>query len=312
MKRASRRSSPSRRRRQIAVLALVLIGSGYLLPHVFAALGGAVLYPVHQLSAWVRESSASLPQYLRDRAAILAELDELEAALARTAGTQLSLSRLEEENARLRSLLGNGRSDRRLAQVISQPPQLAYDHLQIDIGSADGVMVGAPVYTGADAVIGTVVHTGRRYAFVELVTSPGFESTAYVLGPDVFATLEGVGGGVSRVRLPQGIALDVGQLVLLPSIESGIYGEVVAIENLPTQPEQYGYVAPPVPISGVRYVTVGNAPPAERTVPDIEASVRAAARAHFSVATATQAALGVVPATSTATVTPTVNSRPAP
>lgn len=310
MKRASRHSSQTKRRRRLLFGIVVVLVLGYLLPHVYAAVGAAVLYPVHQVSAWVQESSASLPQYLRDRASVLAELRGLEEQLAKTGGAELALSRLEEENARLRALLGTTAPERQLARVINRPPAIAYDHLQIDVGRADGVAVGAPVYTGADAVIGTVIHVGQNFAFVELVTSPGFESTAYVLGPDVFATLEGVGGGVARVRLPQGIDLAPSQLVVLPGLESGVYGEVVSVENLATQPEQYGYVAPPVPLSSVRYVTVGAAPPPERSVPEIEESIRAAARSHFSIATATQAALGALPATTTATVTPTVNSRP--
>ena len=310
MTRASRRSTPTRRRvRRFVVAAVILIITGYLLPQLFAVTGAFILYPVDRVSVWVRESSASLPQYLRDRTALLAEIKDLESQLAGTAGARLSLSRLSAENARLRALLGEQVPERTLGRVIGRPPDLAYDHLQLNIGRADGVAVGAPVFTGVDTVVGTIVHVGEHHAFAELATAPGFSSTAYVLGPDVFATLEGVGGGVARVLLPQGIRLETGQLVLLPTIESGVYGEVVAVENLPTQPEQYGYVAPAVPLASIRYVTVGRAPPAARTVPEIEAAVRDGARAHFAVSTSTRRELGVTP-TSTATGTPTATTAP--
>ena len=301
----SRRSSPSSRwRRRFVVFAAATIVLGLLLPQLYSAAGATVLWPVRQLTTWVGESSASLPQYLRSRAALLTEIEELERARAGTAGIEQSLARLEDENARLRALLGDQAPERLLARVLKRPPTLLYDHLQIDRGSADGVVIGAPVYTGVDAVVGTVVHTGSHYAFVELVTTPGFQAGAYVLGPNVFATLEGVGGGVARVRLPQGIDLAKGQLVLLPGVESGVYGEVVAIESLPTQPEQYGYVAPAVPLQSIRYVTVGTAPPPERSVPEIEAAVQEAARSSFQISSTTREAVpNVIESTGTSSAT---------
>ena len=77
------------------------------------------------------------------------------------------------------------------------------------------------------------------------------------LGPNVFAPIEGVGGGIARVKLPQGVPIREGQLVILPGISTAIYGEIVSIQNEPTQPEQYGYVAPSQAINSLLYVTVG-------------------------------------------------------
>jgi hypothetical protein len=59
------------------------------------------------------------------------------------------------------------------------------------------------------------------------------------------------------VRIPQGILLQKGDLVLLPAIDSGVYGEVSQIETSATQPEQYGFVTTEVPIQSLYYVSVG-------------------------------------------------------
>ena len=115
--------------------------------------------------------------------------------------------------------------------MIARPNSLAYDLMQIDRGSDHGITVGVPVYSGLDTVVGVVVEVSAKYSFVELFTTPGFESTAYIIGPNVFSNLEGVGGGVARVKLPQGVPLDVGQLVLMPGVSNGVYGEIISVEN---------------------------------------------------------------------------------
>ena len=245
-----------------------------------------VLYPVTAVSSWYQYSEGAFPSYLRSRAELTKEIDELKATIANDTGTELSVKRLLEENMQLRSAAEVSTSTNRIsARVIAQPSKLSYDLLQIDQGSETGIVVGAPVFLGVDTVIGVVVHVARTYAFVELVTTPGFMATAYIVGPNVFANLEGIGGGVARVRVPQGIALREGNLILLPSVSSGVYGEVVRVENVPTQPEQFGYVTPPLSLQSILYVSVAKDVPSEKSELEIETSVRASVQSYFKLNT---------------------------
>ena len=134
---------------------------------------------------------------------------------------------------------------------------MPYDLLQIDRGTRHGIEVGAPVFIGSDIVIGLVAHTAANYSFVELITTPDFKATAFISGPDAVVTLEGLGGGVARVLVPQGIPLSIGDIVHLPSIEPGVFGRISFIESEPTQPQQFGYITPDIPISGLHRVAVG-------------------------------------------------------
>ena len=70
------------------------------------------------------------------------------------------------------------------------------------------------------------------------------------------ASLEGYGGGVARVKVPQGVALKVGNLVHVPSIEPGVFGRIEYLENKPSQPDQYGYITLQKPIANINYVSV--------------------------------------------------------
>ncbi|MEZ4195617.1 MAG: rod shape-determining protein MreC [Candidatus Paceibacterota bacterium] len=279
----SRHTSRKRLRFGIVFTVVVLL-VGFFFPKIISGISFVVLYPVHAVSVWYQTSESSVPKYLRVKSDLVKEIESLKKQIANENGTQLSIRRLLEENMQLRAATNFGTTTNRLtARVMAQPSRLAYDLLQIDKGLVDGITVGSPVFIGFDTVIGVVVHATANYSFVELITTPGFESTSYVVGPNVFATLEGVGGGVARVRVPQGIPLKEGNLVLLPSIDSGVYGEIISVENPPTQPVQYGYVTPPVSLQGILYVSVALDDIAPRTVEEINNEVREVSRNYFKL-----------------------------
>jgi hypothetical protein len=119
-----------------------------------------------------------------------------------------------------------------------------------------------------------VVHTAAQYSFVELFTTPGFEATIFLSGPDVVAKMYGMGGGVARVSLPQGIPIQIGNLVHVPSVEPGVFGKIAYIENEPTQPEQYGYVAPNISLNSLYQVSVGRVSQISQSVEEIDQRVR--------------------------------------
>ena len=260
---SSKTKDPSRRssktRWWIGALVLVLL-LGWLAPVVPATVSSVVFYPVHAVRVWVMESEHSLALFIQEKHELIERISELERHLAERSGTAQTITRLQDENETLRSLLNQEQPERIAARVLARPNQVPYDILHIDRGRADGVVVDAPVYMGVDQVIGFVFYAARDYSLVHLVTTPRYSATAYVIGPDIYTTAEGVGGGMLRVRVPQGVSVEEGDLVILPAVSSGIYGEIVHIETTPTQPEQYGYVALEVPLQSLRYVTIGQNP----------------------------------------------------
>ena len=267
-----------------------------------------ILYPFHATTLWIKTSEGVLPTYLRSKSELVAEVENLRVTAATGVGTQLSINRLLEENMQLRAMAKAGAAENRLvARVLARPGQLAYDVLQIDKGTRDGVVLGAPVYTGLDSVVGMVVHVADTYAFVDLFTSPGFESTAFIFGPNVFSPIEGMGGGVARVKLPQGVPIREGQLVILPGVSSGIYGEIVAVQNEPTQPEQYGYITPPLAMNSLLYVSVGLQSIKSRAAEEIQADIRTQLRGLLQLSTTTTTSL----ASTTALLPTTDEAEPA-
>jgi cell shape-determining protein MreC len=266
-----------------------LIILSVIFPWFISATSSIILYPFHVTSVWIKTSDGILPSYLRSKDELIKEVDALRTQISTTNGTQMTIMRLVEENMQLRSIGNAGNSENKIiAQVLARPDKLAYDLLQIDKGAIDGVVEGAPVYTGVDSVVGMVVSVKDTYSFVDLFTSPGFESTAFIFGPNVFSPIEGMGGGVARVRLPQGVAIAVGQLVILPGVSSSVYGEIVKVESQPTQPEQYGYITPPLSMANLMYVSVGAGAVQVRTDAEINETISNQLRAMMRLSTTTR------------------------
>ncbi|MCB9818964.1 hypothetical protein H6788_02170 [Candidatus Nomurabacteria bacterium] len=170
------------------------------------------------------------------------------------------LDYLRAENTSLREVLGQSDEPRIAAGVIGRPSALPYDILMIDKGSDDGIKKDTPIYIGRDTVIGFVAETYQNSSLVALLSTPGFTSTAYIFGPNIYTTAVGIGGGVTRIHVPQGITLSVGDLVVLPSMSPGLYGTVNAVDSVPERAEQYGYLTTDIPISSLKVVAVGTRP----------------------------------------------------
>jgi cell shape-determining protein MreC len=290
-------------------VALLFLLVGLFAPQITTNVSAFLLSPIHGVQTWLRESEAAVPYWFRDRESLVQEIEETKTALLNAQNARRTLNRLQIENLELRSLLSVAPTDRIAAAVIARPPTLPYDFMQIDQGSTAGVVVGAPVFVGDDTVIGVVAYVAPRYALVELFSSPNYQTSVYVTGVNVVATLEGVGGGVARIRVPQGVPIEIGQLVLLPTLEPGEFGRIRAIENAPTQPEQYGYVTPVLGLQSVRVVGVSKNPAVPLTQESLEDFLQSTSSPLFSpslhtiqVSTSTPTSTPGTPTSTTAVV----------
>lgn len=309
MKVRSQRNSNHKKVFRIVLIAVLLVVGGLLLPRAFSLVGQIIMTPFHSTTTWLRESNSLVPTFIRDRQSLEQQIQSLEDELQVAKRTTITRQRLFEENNRLRSLLGADESSRIAAGVIARPDALPYDYLQIDQGTNNGVEVGSPVFAGEDVVIGLVAYAAPEYSFVTLFTTPGFNATVFVSGPNVVATMEGMGGGVARVRMPQGIALQPGNLVYIPSIEPGVFGRVAYLENEPTQPEQYGFISPDIAISSLYTVAVGKVSQITQSVEQIDQAI---ADELFKSLVVPGVGLDVSSTTATSTATTTVEIEPEP
>lgn len=252
-----------------ASLLLVVSFFGSLLSHATAL----VTMPFYAARTWLAESTAPLPLYVQGRNELIEEINALKLEAATESGREATITYLSDENERLTALLEDVKEGDEpiVASVIAQPPRVPYDVLVLDKGSAVGIREGAPVMQGRDSIVGVVAHVYEQGSIVELFSSPRMRATGFVVGPDVYALVTGMGGGVMRVSVPQGVPLDSESIVVLPQLRGGIFGSVTHVESEPTEPEQYGYITLPTPLQSLRFVRVGREPLSRITYEEAEA-----------------------------------------
>lgn len=176
------------RRREVAVGAgLLLIGvflfflpASYQAP-VRQAVRGTALRPFLALQSGVNLQ--------RSRSIDLQELRAERDSLAAIVAAQLSLN---EENQRLRALLGlRARAEPGFqpAQVIRLGTAGSESSFLIDIGSEDGVVVGSPVLS-ADGLLGLVWEVDRHSAHAIDWSHPDFRASAMSADGSVYGLIE--------------------------------------------------------------------------------------------------------------------------
>lgn len=306
MKASSRRASRNKRLSQFGLIAVGVLVVAMLLPSIFSTLASVVMAPAHMVRVWLSESSDSLPQYVRERSELIDELEAAQQQLSQKSESSLTIARLQNETNSLRSLLGDTPEERLLSTVLARPDNLPYDVIQLDKGEEDGVLYGAPVFVAGDQLVGVISHVKKSYSFATLVTAPGFRSTSYIVGPNIYTPASGIGGGLLRVQVPQGIDLEPGNLVVLPAVDSGMFGEIFLVETIPTRPEQYGYVESGIPIQSLRFVTIGRSPIEEQSFEAAQETIESVKEGLLEVPVPAGVLVDTI-ATSTPTSTEAIN-----
>jgi len=133
---------------------------------------------------------------------------------------------LEEENARLRGILGLKPPEGRgmlWAAILHREPGHWFRHLVLDRGEKDGVRLDAPVLAPGDsgmAVVGRIAEVGPRTAKVLLVTDD-LSSVAATLHGGWAALAEGSGAPTLRLNYISALAKpEPGQEVLTSELSS--------------------------------------------------------------------------------------------
>lgn len=205
----------------------------------------------------------------------------------------LRAKKLDEDNRRLRRLLGFKRTRRDLrtvaAHVIGQDvsPYSRVVRIAIDVGEADGIEEGAPVLA-AEGLVGRIKIVAGGYAEVMLTVDARSSVNVRVSGKDTTGNLEGTGASdtysARLLYLHKGVPLAVGDTVITSGHDKvfppGI--EVGYVRSLEERQRGLYYelqVAPAVNFSTLQEVLVvtGTADPTDPEPPTSEPAAAPAA-----------------------------------
>jgi|SaaInlStandDraft_1057018.scaffolds.fasta_scaffold16135_2 rod shape-determining protein MreC len=155
----------------LSLLLFVIDGKGSALDPVRQGTG-LILEPILWLSAAPAQLVAGTSDFFESRDRQEATLRELTHQVRVLQASQLKMSALEAENARLRSLLGSaGRMSESvlIAEIKGLSPDPSAHHITLDKGREDGVFVGQPVID-AVGLVGQVIEISSKLSKVLLVT----------------------------------------------------------------------------------------------------------------------------------------------
>jgi cell shape-determining protein MreC len=187
-----------------------------------------------------------------------ARTQELEQELVTLRMRSLSRELLLEENRALKALLGRDDTapNTLLAVVLVRPNQTPYDTFILDVGSDENIREGLKVTVAGDVVIGEVEKVFAHTSRAKLYSSPGLETPVLLGADNIAAVAVGHGGGNFTIELPQGILVEEGDIVSLPSITTQVIGVVEVIEAHGGSSFQKIFLRSPISMQQLKWVQV--------------------------------------------------------
>ncbi len=257
-----RTSSPLHSRKEWSWQRYVVIGIslvvlvGFFFTRPIRSTASYLMAPLYGLKVWINGAHDPVSAFFHSRLALEAKIHSLQQSLRDAEYDGARLKILEEESTQK-----TRNADRIAADVVKTPNETPYDTLLINKGTDDDIQDGALAFAGNTA-IGKVVRVYAQSSLVMLFSTPEVQSPAYIYGANVFARATGVGAGVIKVSVPQGVKLAVGNPVVVPIADTDIYGSIEYIESDPSNPEQYGYITQTHTLTSLRTIWIAReAPP---------------------------------------------------
>ena len=215
----------------VAIVAVLFVATRILLPDVFLAVTAPVFGLGDALSA---RAGAFFTSF--GNARVLAErnrvLTEENAVLA------LQNQALEEKVKDLSALFASTTAPTLgiVAGVVMRPPTAPYDALVVGAGEAQGVVPLMSAYGAGGVPLGVVRSATAHYARVELFSSPGALTDAWIGEERLPVALRGVGAGAFTAGVSQASGVTEGDLVYLAGPGAVPVGRVARITGAPSDP----------------------------------------------------------------------------
>lgn len=254
--RVRRISLTTKRITSVVVGALILVTFLFLFRPVLQGGAYAIFTPVWKVSDSLGDSIFSIPAFFSSKASLSAQNRKLQQDLLASQASVLDRNELFEENLALKERMGRiAQPNSALAVVLLRPPEVPYDTLLIDIGEDADIEVGDRVAGHGTLLIGKVTEVWAHSARVTLFSSPNEKYNGFLRG-DIPVEVIGIGGGSLTMQVPYEAKAKVGDLVMLPSIESNTASVVEHIEQGQGDSAVTAYLRLPVNQLELRFVDV--------------------------------------------------------
>ena len=201
----------------VCVALLVLLFSFASVRRTVHPVSVVIVKPFIFIADGISTGLHTVGAYFHTKTTLQNQIDALTTENETLKEKSIAVDALATENAHLQTELGRTPSGHSvLGRILAKPNISPYDTLLIDIGSNDGVYVGALVSAGSYVVLGTISEVTPTTSVVSLFSTAGTQTTGRIEGKNIDVTLNGRGGGNFVLSLPSDMTLDTGTRILFP------------------------------------------------------------------------------------------------
>ncbi|MGB8815797.1 MAG: rod shape-determining protein MreC [Minisyncoccia bacterium] len=195
---------------------------------------------------------------LRSKQSLIAENIKLEEQIKSSKKDFLFLNLIKKENETLKDLLNRKKIGYSLilASVLEKPGLSPYDTLIVDVGKKDGISKGQLVMADSSVLIGEVAEVYDFSSKIKLYSSPGEKISVLVGSSNILKEAQGVGNGNYKIEVPKEIGVEVGDSIVIPSINVNIFGIVEKIESKNTDSFEVVLFKSPINIQELKFVEI--------------------------------------------------------
>lgn len=213
------------------------------------------LWAIKNYSATIVDNTVAL---FESKEKLISENTELKNELKTINLQLLNKKLLLTENEKLKELLGKKDEKTKfiLANVILKPNLSLYDSLILDVGRNYGIKKGAKILADANVALGEIVEVYANTSKAKIYSFPKDVINVTLGFNKILTQAEGRGSGNFEIKLPQGIAVAVGDLISLPEPDLAVLGVVKEIVADPEDPFQTILFKSPINIFELRWVQI--------------------------------------------------------
>ncbi len=222
----------------LVIFALLGISVQVFFPTTSARISHSIATPLWSFEQMTSNKLTNTSQSFVSKRQLILKNNTLKEKLENAQQKARSLYFLEKENRALKELLGRSTDEVFLTSaVLTHPGASPYDTIVIDAGSLDGI-VGGEYVVVSDVVVGVVENVFTNTSVVTLFSTQSVETRVMLGDQYIEAVAIGRGGGNFIVELPREVGIEVGDDVIMPGINTKLFGIVEKVIIDPTQPFQ--------------------------------------------------------------------------
>lgn len=238
----------------VVIFGFILFSVNTLFPTFFPAFFSKITYPFYKTERALAERSELI---FLSKEELLRENEELKLKIIEMENKQWSFKALVAENNELKELFGRSTGrDTILASILVKPPVTLYDTLILDIGEDEGIRIGDIVLAHGGIFIGEIVEVNANTSKVKLYSSPGETYDIKIGESNIQTTATGRGNGNFEAIVPREITINEGDSILIPSINTTLFGTVSAIIGDPSRAFKTVLFKMPVNIQEISWVLI--------------------------------------------------------